>query len=346
MTNMVSLAVVGAGYWGQKLLPKFLSSSEGTVRVVCDLHPGKLGEINKKFPAISTTDSYDRILSDQAIAAVALVTPPATHFSLARRALEAGKHVWIEKPLALTMEDGRELARLSHTKRKVLFVDHTFLYDPAIRKIRDLIAAGELGDIYHLYSQRLNLGRIKRDSNVWWNSAPHDVSIVLYLLAAEPRSITLHGYRYLQPNLEDLNMAIMEMAGSASVFVYHNWLFPENSAKLTVVGSKKMLVYEGKFEKRAITFFDYIVDHGLGETSPKTDLPTTIPSKVLAVHEMEGVTAQEPLALAVSDFLGSIREGRAPVSDSHFSLRVLQVLEAGERSLKAGGAKIPISSEF
>jgi predicted dehydrogenase len=346
MTNKVSLAVVGAGYWGQKLLPKFLSSSEGMVRVVCDIHPGNRAEINKKFPDVSTTDSYDLILSDQAIAAVALVTPPATHFSLARSALAAGKHVWIEKPLALTMEEGRELARLSQTKGTVLFVDHTFLYDPAIRKIRELIGAGELGEIYHLHSQRLNLGRIKRDSNVWWNSAPHDVSIVLYILAAEPRSITLHGYRYLQRNLEDLNMAIMEMAGGASAFIYHNWLFPENTAKLTVIGSKKMLVYEGKFEKRGITLYDYIVDYGMGEASSKADLPTTIPSKILAVHDMEGLTVQEPLALAVNDFLGSIRNGHAPLSDSRFSLRVLQVLEAGERSLKAGGAKIPISSDL
>ena len=338
----VSIGLVGAGYWGKKLLPKFVESAEGLIKAVCDIHPHHRAEINQSYPDIPTTDSYEKILSDPKIAAVILATPPATHFSLARQALEAGKHVWIEKPLALRADEGRELVGLSRAKGTVLFVDHTFLYDPAVRKIRELIAQGELGKVHHIFSQRLNLGRIKRDSSVWWNSAPHDISILLFLLESAPITISLHGYRYLQPKLEDLNMAVVEMADGASAFIYHNWLFPENTAKLTVVGSKKMLVYEGKFEKRAVTLYDYRIDQNATNAESVEDRPTTIPAKIVAEHILPGLMNAEPLALAADDFLASIRCGRAPLSDGPFSLRVLEVLEAGEQSLRANGKKIEI----
>jgi predicted dehydrogenase len=341
MKSNVPVALVGAGYWGKKLLPKFVRSNDSLVRIICDVHPTHRAEMNQTYPDIPTTTSFDEILSDPGVAAVVLATPPATHFSLARRAIEAGKHVWIEKPLALCVEEGQELVALSRSKGTVLFVDHTFLYDPAIRKIRELIARGELGSVRHIYSQRVNLGRIKRDSNVWWNSAPHDISILLYLLSSVPETIAVHGYRYLQPNLEDLSMAVVEMSDGASAFIYHNWLFPENTAKLTVVGSKKMLLYEGKFEKRAVTMYEYAVEEDCGHGDLE-ERPTTIPSKMIAEHTLPGLTDQEPLVLAVSDFLASILHRRAPVSDAAFSLRVLETLAAGEKSLQRGGAKVRI----
>jgi predicted dehydrogenase len=342
MKGKVSVALVGAGYWGKKLLPKFVCSENSVVRVICDIHPTHGAEMNQAYPDIPTTSSFDEILSDPSIAAVILATPPASHFSLARKAIAAGKHMWIEKPLALRVEEGRELVGLSQSQGTVLFVDHTFLYDPAIRKIRELIDHDELGRVRHIYSQRLNLGRIKRDSNVWWNSAPHDISILLYLFNSVPKTIALHGYRYLQPDLEDLNMAVVEMSGGASAFIYHNWLSPENTAKLTVIGSRKMLVYEGKFEKRAMTMYEYTVD--LDGRAPDTaqELPTTIPSKLIADHTLPNLTDQEPLALAVGDFLNGIVHGRAPISDGAFSLKVLETLAAGEKSLQSGGVKVGI----
>lgn len=342
MAETVSIALIGAGYWGKKLLPKFLADKDCRVGVICDIHPGNRADIHKAFPDLSTTGSYEEILADSGIAGVVLATPPATHFSLGKKAIEAGKHVWVEKPLALKFDEGRLMVELAEKKKTVLFVDHTFLYDPAVRMIRDLITKGELGDIYHAFLQRANLGRIKRDSNVWWNSAPHDVSIVLYLFPARLTCIALHGYSYLQPELEDLNMAVMEMADGSSAFVYHNWLYPENTAKLTIVGSKKLLVYEGKFEKRAVTLYEYSVERSSGGVSAKEELPTTIPSKMLAEHKLGGIDAEEPLALAVGDFLQSIRQGRAPLSDGNFSLKVLGVLEAAEKSLRSGGEKIPV----
>ncbi|MGH7767778.1 MAG: Gfo/Idh/MocA family protein, partial [Candidatus Binatia bacterium] len=206
----------------------------------------------------------------------------------------------------------------------------------------DMIGGGEMGDIHHVFLQRLNLGRIKRDSNVWWNSAPHDVSILLYLLKGRPVSVTLHGYRYLQSDVEDLNMAVIEMSDGASAFIYHNWLFPENTAKLTVIGSKKLLTYEGKFDKRAATLYEYATGERVAGGGASPELANTIPSKIIAEHKLEGVASEEPLATAVGDFLDSIRARHAPVSDGGFSLKVLAVLDAAEQSLRTGGKKTAI----
>ena len=344
MHQKINLGFVGAGYWGHKLLPKFLASPHASVRVVCDIHEGNRKEISNKFGQIPTVESIEALTADPAIDAVVLVTPPATHYALGKKILAAGKHLWIEKPLALRMTEGRELVQLAQQKNTVLFVDHTFLYDPAITMIRDLIRSGELGEVYHIYLQRLNLGRIKRDSNVWWNSAPHDASIVLRLLPGRPMSVNLHGYRYLQPNLEDLNMAVIEMSDGASAFVYHNWLFPENTARLTVIGSKRFVVYEGKFDKRAVTVYEYQVETAPMDKSLDDEIPTTIPSKMLAAREIAGFKDQEPLAGAVKDFLESILDDRAPLSNGNFALQVLAVLEAGERSVRANGARATVET--
>jgi predicted dehydrogenase len=342
MNHSLNIGLVGAGYWGHKLLPKFLAAPQAKVLSVCDIHAGNRAEIQRKFPSISTTPSSDTLLATRELDAVVIVTPPATHFGLAKAALEAGKHVWIEKPLALHLDEGRQLVQLAQARKRTLFVDHTFLYDPAVRMIRDLVQQGELGGIYHLFLQRLNLGRIKRDSNVWWNSAPHDASMILFILSGRPTSVNLHGYRYLQSNLEDLNMAVIEMSGGASAFIYHNWLYPENTAKLTVIGSKRLLVYEGKFEKRSLTLYDYEIEKPETSEIPSTELPTTIPSKIVGERKLEGFQDQEPLAGAVDDFLEAVRTGREPVSNGDFSLKVLAILEAGERSVRAEGARIPV----
>jgi predicted dehydrogenase len=339
----VGVGLVGVGYWGEKLLPKFLNSRDASVTLVCDKSSEHRAKVDKLFPTVSTSSSYQQLLDDSEVEALVIVTPPATHYSLARQAIQAGKHVWIEKPLALQLDQGHELVRLARLKGVVLFVDHTFLYDSAIRNIRKRIAKGELGRVYHIFLQRLNLGRIKRDSNVWWNSAPHDLSIVLYLLSARPTSISLHGYCYLQPNMEDLNMAVMEMDNGTSAFIYHNWIYPENTAKLTIVGAKRLLVYEGKFDRRSLKIYEYAVDNPPTAQPPEA-LQTTIPSKMIAEHTIEGIYDQDPLALAVNDFLESIQFARTPLSDGEFSLKVLAALEAGEQSLRSGGKKTLIEN--
>jgi predicted dehydrogenase len=190
------------------------------------------------------------------------------------------------------------------------------------------------------------LGRIKRDSNVWWNSAPHDASLLLFLLSAPPRNINLQGYRYLQPNVEDLTIAVVELTGGASAFIYDTWLSPENSAKLTVIGSKGFLVYEGKFDKRSITKYKYQLDGPPEGLEHGYDLPTTIPATLLAEERLQAFPSVEPLQAALADFLESIEQRRQPLSSGEFALKVLAVLEAGERSLRANGERTEIRFDF
>ena len=341
----VNLALVGAGYWGNKLLPKMMASG-GIVRTVCDIHQDNLAKFEKQLAHIRTTVAFDDVLGDPEIDAVVIATPPATHFTLATQALSAKKHVWVEKPLALRLHQGHKLNELAKASDRVLFVDHTFLYDSAVTLIRTIVNNGEMGDVHHLYLQRSNLGRIKRDSNVWWNSAPHDISLLLFLLSAPPRNIHLHGYRYLQPNLEDHSVAVVEMTGGISAFIYHSWLFPENSAKLTLVGSKGFLVYEGKFDKRSITTYRYYLDRLADGREHGNELPTTIPANMVAKEHLRAFPGPEPLEAALADFLTSIEQRRQPVSNGDFALKVLAVLEAGEHSLRTNGEKTEISVDF
>jgi predicted dehydrogenase len=335
----ISVALVGAGYWGEKLLGRFAGAPGCAVRIVCDPNAGRLADVEKNFPGVLTTDSYEHVLEDPAVGAVALATPVATHFSLARAGLEAGKHLWVEKPLAMSLREGRTLVEVAAARRRVLFVDHTFLYDPLVVRARRLIRAGALGTIYHVYFQRVNLGRIKRDSNVWWNSGPHDLSLLLHLVDSTPVRIAVHGYAYLSPETPDLNVAVIEMSDGVSAVVYDSWLSPENSAKVVAVGSERMLVYEGKFAKRELRLIAYEVERTAMAAAPTHG---AVPSRIVAEETIRDETGGEPLALAVEDFLGSIREGRAPLSDGDFSLKVLALLEAGERSHRSGGQAVPI----
>jgi hypothetical protein len=249
------------------------------VATVCDLDAGYRGD--RRPP----TASYDEVLGDPSVDAV--ISHAAGHALFPGRSARGGQ-AYLDREAA-----GAQARRLPADGRagegegNRLIVDHTFLYDRAIR-MRFLIAGGEMGEVHHVFLQRLNLGRIKRDSNVWWNSAPHDVSILLYLLKGRPASVTLHGYRYLQPDVEDLNMAVVEMSDGASAFIYHNWLFPENTAKLTVIGSKKMLAYEGKFDKRAATLHTYATGAAAGGAGEDA---VTIPSKMIA-ERARGVASE------------------------------------------------------
>jgi len=322
----VNVALVGAGYWGQKLLPKFLAAPQALVRVVCDIHAENRAAIQGKFPDLPTAASLEAVLADMHLDAVVIVTPPATHFSLAKAALAAGKHVWVEKPLALQLAEGRELVQLARCKRTVLFVDHTFLYDSAVTMIRAMICSGELSDIYHLFLQRLNLGRIKRDSNVWWNSAPHDLSILRYLVPADVEGVHMDAFPYLQSGIADMTVTTVRLAGGVSAHIYLSWLSPLKVASIVVVGSKGMLHYEGRFGKRALQFFDYTV------AEPASVQDNVVPIPNFAAIETIAGGAEEPLALAAEAFVASIRSGVPAPSAGEYSQRVVELLEAGDQS--------------
>jgi UDP-2-acetamido-3-amino-2,3-dideoxy-glucuronate N-acetyltransferase len=255
---------------------------------------------------------------------------------MALAALRAGKHVWVEKPLALSATAGRELVDAAAASARVLFVDETFLYDPLVREMKRIIDAGGLGEILHLSFERLGMGRIRRDSSVWWNSAPHDLSILLHLVPRSVTAVRLHQHAYLQPGIADMAVCDLELEGGVSAHVYLSWLHPEKTAKVVVVGRERMLAYEGRFEKRGITLYDYALDL----TQPRNARPGTVPIVPIsgfAGRPLEVPAAVEPLALAAEHFIACVRTGAEPLTSGARSLRVVEVLERAERTATGRG---------
>lgn len=336
MGNRVNVAIVGVGYWGKNLLRTFGKLATACVTDLCDLDAGLLAAAKHEHPELHVGGDYAELLARDEVEAVVLATPPSRHHTMAHAALRAGKHVWVEKPLALSARDGQELVDAAATARRILFVDETFLYDPLVREMRRLIEAGAVGDVYHLSFERLGMGRIRRDSSVWWNSAPHDLSILFHLVPRRVVQTRLHQHTYLQPGIADMAVCDLELEGGVSAHIYLSWLHPEKTAKVTVVGSQRMLMYEGRFEKRGITLYEYEIERP-GETAGTNDAAPIVPINRFSAHRPEISAGTEPLALAAGHFIECVRTGEEPLTSGARSLRVVEVLEAADRAGTHGG---------
>jgi predicted dehydrogenase len=334
-TRRVNVGVVGLGYWGNNLLRTFGKLDGARITGLCDLDRGAIAKFTEQHPGARPTMDFNELLARDDVDAVILATPPSRHHVMAQAALRAGKHVWVEKPLALTAAEGRELVDLARAADRILFVDETFLYDPLVREMKRLIDQGALGEVYHLSFERLGMGRIRRDSNVWWNSAPHDLSILLYLVPRPVLQARLHQHSYLQPGIADQAICDLELEGGVSAHIYLSWLHPEKTAKVTVVGRERMLAYEGRFEKRGITLFDYALERGNGNGN--TAGAPIIPIRHFAAQRLEVPAAVEPLSLAAAHFIESVQTGTEPLTSGARSLRVVEVLEAAEHAATRGG---------
>jgi UDP-2-acetamido-3-amino-2,3-dideoxy-glucuronate N-acetyltransferase len=262
-------------------------------------------------------------LNDASIDTALVVTPPSTHAELAAAVLRAGKHCWVEKPLALDAVAARQLVDLAAAQGRILFVDETFLYDPLVQRARDWIRQGRLGRLLHLSFERLGMGRIRRDSDVWWNSAPHDVSILRYFVPEEVASVRVDTFAYLQPGIADMCVGTVRFTSGVSAHIYLSWLSPVKRASVVVVGTTGMLVYEGRFEQRALTFYDY------AHPEPASVNSNVVPiDRFQAAETIKGGT-EEPLALSAAAFVESIRTGQPAPSDGRYSLEVVEILAAG-----------------
>src|SRR5262245_32735739 len=332
----LQIGIVGAGYWGKNLLRTFGRLPNARVAEICDLDPRLLEAAKKDHPAARTGSDLDAMLGRSDLDAIVVATPPSRHHAMALAALRAGTHVWVEKPLALTAADGRELVATAAQARRTLFVDETFLYDPLVREMKRVIDAGELGDVFHLSFERLGMGRIRRDSNVWWNSAPHDLSILFYLVLRPVKAVQLYLHTYLQSGVADMAVCDLELEGGVTVHVYLSWLHPEKTATVTVVGRDRMLAYEGRFEKRGITLFDYAVDRrlpaGAGPASPPI-----VPITKFEGRKLDVPLGAEPLTAAAEEFVACIRDGREPLTSGARSLRVVETLETADRTAVRSG---------
>ena len=320
---MLRLGIIGAGYWGEKLLRVFSTLDGARVQAVCDSDARRRASLGAGIASVATT--ADLVRRDD-LDAVLVATPPSTHHALARDVLAAGKHCWVEKPLAMRVTEARELVDMARAARLTLFVDETFLYDPLVQQAKAWIDAGRLGRVYHLSFQRLGMGRIRRDSNVWWNSAPHDLSIFCYLVPGAVERVRVDEFAYLQPGIADMAVGTVTLQDGVSAHIYLSWLSPLKVASIVVVGSQGMLHFEGRFDQRVLRFFNYIVADPAAVTDNVVPIPT-----FEATETVQG-GREEPLALAAQAFVKSVHTRIPAPSAGEHSLRVVELLELGSRT--------------
>ena len=330
--NPLRVAVIGAGYWGPNLV-RNLSEAPGAEPVaVADLSNERLEAIRKRFPAVRVTTDHTELLSDKSVDAVAIATPVNTHRALAEQALAAGKHVFVEKPLAGTSADAEAMVRAAEKAGRTLMVGHTFVYNPAVVTVRSLIEKGELGRVSYVDSQRVNLGLHQFDINVLWDLGPHDVSVTLYWLAEEPEWVQCIGACYVQPEIEDVVFLTMGFPSGALAHAHLSWLAPSKLRTMTVVGTKKMAVYDDVQPVERVKVYDFGVESLDSEELRRSYRAGDIHSPRVPITEA--------LQLEMRHFIECVRDGKRPRSDGEAGLRVVRVLEAGMRSLRSGGARV------
>lgn len=322
-----NIAVIGCGYWGKNLVRNY--AELGALNTICDSDEGLLEQLQSLYPGVNTRTEYNRVLSNPDIKGVVIATPAATHYTVAREAILAGKDVYVEKPLALNITDGKDLVRLAEEKDCILMVGHLLEYHPAVVKLKELIDKGELGKINYIYSNRLNLGKFRTEENSLWSFAPHDISVILLLLGEMPQDVSAHGGYYLHQDIADVTMTTLGFKDGTRAHIFVSWLHPYKEQKLVVVGEKKMAVFDDTVEKEKLLLYDHEIEWINRVPVPHKKTPHTIP-----------VPLDEPLRLECKDFIECIRDRKRPKVDGHSGLRVLRVLTECQKSLEAGGKVI------
>jgi len=316
------VAVVGVGYWGKNLVRNF--HELGSLAALCDEDESVAKRCRSEYAAVSFCTDFSAVLSDPSIAAVALATPATTHYEMVKAALEAGKDVLVEKPLALDVKQGEELVELAAATHRILMVGHILRYHPAILKLQELIQAGDLGQINYLYSNRLNIGKIRTEENILWSFAPHDISVMLSLLNEMPIRVSCEGGAYLNRNVFDVTLSHFDFPSGVQAHVFVSWLHPVKEQRLVVVGSEKMAVFDDTAEHKLILY------------PHKVQWKNRLPTAVKAKGEVVPIDDREPLTAECRHFLDCVESRTSPLSDGAEGLRVLRVLDACQRSLLSG----------
>jgi predicted dehydrogenase len=324
----IVLAQIGCGYWGPNLLRNFSAVPDVSLKYLVDSSNERLNFVERNFPLCKAVADFETVLADSRVDAVVIATPAGTHFGLATAALKAGKHVFVEKPLATSVREVDELAGLAAARSLVVMVGHTFIYNSAVRYVKNLIDQGELGELRYIYSQRLNLGRIRSDIDALWNFAPHDISIIHYWLGEpEPLAVARHGTDYMQKGIDDVVFLNIKYANKVMANIHVSWLDPQKVRKMIVVGSKKMVVYDDVADDK-IAIFDKGIDRRavLGENMD-FDRPQTNFTYRSGNILLPQVNFTEPLRAEAQHFVDCIRSGSTPLTGIHHARKVVDVLE-------------------
>ena len=333
--SATTIGVIGCGYWGPNLLRNFAENEAAQLRWICDLDEKRLGAMGRRYPAARTTADYRDLIADAALDAVAVVTPVATHFQIAKEALAAGKHVLMEKPLTATAREAEELIALADKNNRVLMVDHTFVYTGAVRKMKEILKSGELGDLLYFDSVRINLGLFQRDINVLWDLAPHDLSIMDYLIERQPEGVSALGSCHIEPGIENIAYLMMQFADDFIAHFHFNWLAPVKIRRTLIAGARKMILYDDIEPTEKVRVYDKgVTANRIGDR--EADYQTLVSYRTGDVWAPK-LDATEALRHVVAEFLDSIRERRKPLTDGEAGLRVVRILEAAQQSIKQGG---------
>jgi predicted dehydrogenase len=333
----VRVAVVGLGYWGPNLARNLFEIPEADLVAVCDLDPERLERIRRRYPDVRRTTDYADLLEDPEIEGIAIATSVSSHFTLAREALEAGKHVLVEKPMASTSQEAAELVALAERRGLVLMPGHTFLYSPPVNVVRDLVRSGELGDIYFISSSRVNLGLHQPDVSVVWDLGPHDFSILRYWLGERPTFVSATSRGCVLPDMPDVAFVNLCFPAGAIANVHLAWLAPTKLRQTVVVGSQKMVVYDDTSTEPV-----RIHDSGVVLDDPESFGEYRLTYRTGPIFSPP-IDATEPLALELADFAHSIREPRVPQSSAALGCDVVMVVEAVDESLASGGASVEVA---
>jgi predicted dehydrogenase len=342
----IGVAVVGAGYWGPNLVRNFQATSAFRLRWLCDLDLSRAERVLGGYSTVRATDDLATVLADPAVDAVAVATPAGTHLPVALAALRAGKHVLVEKPLAATYAQGRTLVEEAQARGLTLMCDHTYCYTPAVLRIRDMVHAGELGEVHYVDSVRINLGLVQRDIDVTWDLAPHDLSILDFALpeGVRPISVAAHGADPIGAGRSCVSYLILQLSNGAIAHVHVNWLSPIKVRTTMIGGSKRTLVWDDLNPTQRIAVYDRGVDVASPAELGADELREMLVSYRSGDMVAPALLEREALRAMAEEFATAIRTGRPPLTDGHAGLRILQILEAATRSLAEGGAVIPLES--
>ena len=329
-SERAEVAVIGCGYWGKNLVRNF--AQLGALALVCEETAAGRQRAAEIAPGVRVTARAEEVLADP-VPGVVIATPAETHYELARRALEAGKDVLCEKPLALTYGQGAELVQLARERGRMLMVGHVLEYHPGIARLRSLVAEGALGKVRYLYSNRLSLGKVRREENILWSFAPHDVAIILRLLGTLPFQVVACGGNYVQPNIADVTVTNLLFDNGVRAHIHVSWLHPFKEQRLVVIGSQKMASFDDVAKK--LVLYDQHVDVRNGEPVP-----------VKGDGQEVDFAADEPLRLECQAFLEAMDSRQPPLTDGLSGLRVLRVLQAAQRSLVMNGEPVSLPMEL
>jgi len=337
MNQKVNIVQVGVGNWGKNLLRNFYSHPKVNLKAVCDINDDTLAKVKKDFPSMQVIKSAETLFQDPEIDAAIIATQADTHYQYAKAFLENGKHVFVEKPMVLDLAHGEEIVALAEKKKKILMVGHILEYHPAFVKVKDIIDQGELGEVYYVYTSRVNLGVVRRNENSLWSFAPHDISIILMFINSKPLEVSCTGKAYLQPGIEDVVFATIHFEDKKMAHLHVSWLDPHKVRKVTVVGSKKMAVIDDMESSEKIRIHDKGVDFK-GDYTQFGEYQSLRIGDILIPY----IKNQEPLKIECNKFIESIQTNTPPISDGQDGLKVVRILNAAQESLDKGGMPVKL----